>query len=76
VAVLRDGVPPVLAGVGGVLRGVVADALRRSLAQVRPDVRLVDPAGDPLAGSIALARSLAEESDGVRVEPVEGLLWR
>jgi N-acetylglucosamine kinase-like BadF-type ATPase len=76
-AVLRDGVPPpVLAGVGGVLQGVVADALRRRLAEARPDVRLVDPAGDPLAGSVALARSLVcAAGGGPGLDPVDGLLW-
>ena len=73
-AVLSDGVPPVLAGVGGVLSvPVVAEAFRRHLTSARPDVRLVDPAGDPLAGSLELARALAD--DAPPVTPVDGLLW-
>ncbi|MCL3861717.1 BadF/BadG/BcrA/BcrD ATPase family protein [Actinotalea sp. K2] len=73
-AVLRDGVPPVLSGVGGVLDvPTVSTAFRRHLATARPEVRLVDPAGDPLAGAVALARALA--AGDPPVEAVSGLLW-
>lgn len=72
-AVLSQGVPPVLACVGGVAAvPVVAAELHRALAAARPDVRLVPPAGDPLAGSVTLARSMAS---GARPGPVAGLLW-
>ncbi|WNB86425.1 BadF/BadG/BcrA/BcrD ATPase family protein [Cellulomonas sp. ATA003] len=72
-AVLTDDVPPVLACVGGVSRVAVVDAaLRHALARARPDVRVVAAAGDPLAGSVALARSLTTAD---RPGPVEGLLW-
>ncbi|NMR18664.1 BadF/BadG/BcrA/BcrD ATPase family protein [Cellulomonas fimi] len=72
-SVLRGGVPPTLACVGGVMGVPVVDAsVRRHLAALRPDVQRAAPVGDPLAGSVTLARQLWSRDV---TEPVEGLLW-
>ncbi len=51
------GVQPIAAATGGVLGAgsILTDALRTRLAELRPDVTLVDADGDPLHGAEVLA---------------------
>ncbi|WP_418276373.1 BadF/BadG/BcrA/BcrD ATPase family protein [Isoptericola jiangsuensis] len=74
VAALGPGTPAVVALTGGLARaadGVLRSAFSTTVAALRPDVRVQEPAGDPLDGALALARSASVDG----VEEQKGFVW-
>jgi N-acetylglucosamine kinase-like BadF-type ATPase len=61
VAALDPALPPVVSATGGVFRagGALVEQFERTLSEMRPDVALRPPAGDPLDGALILAERAA-----------------